>query len=58
MTWSSRSFSSFDISDANEPVLARTQPARSTTPDRSTTPGKGLPSAAVRAGTIRAIASA
>ena len=46
------------ISDANEPVLARTQPARSTTPERSTTPGSSLPSAALRAGTIRAIASA
>ena len=33
MTWSSRSVSSLLISDANEPVLARTQPARSTTPD-------------------------
>ena len=38
------------MSDANDPVLARTQPARSTTPDRSTTPGSGLPSAADSAG--------
>ena len=50
MTWSSRSVSSLPMSDANAPVLARTQPARSTTPDRSTTPGSGLPRAAERAG--------
>ena len=31
MTWSSRSPSSWPISGANEPTLARTQPARSTT---------------------------
>ena len=58
MTWSSRSVSSLPISEANEPVLARTQPARSTTPERSTTPGSGLPSAVDRAGTMRAIAAA
>ena len=58
MTWSSRSASSLPISERNEPVLARTQPARSTTPDRSTTPGSGLPRAVDRAGTMRAIASA
>ena len=58
MTWSSRSASSLPMSDRKEPVLARTQPALSTTPDRSTTPGSGLPRAAERAGTMRAIASA
>ena len=58
MTWSSRSVSSLLISDSKAPVLARTQPARSTTPERSTTPGSGLPSASDRAGTIRSIAAA
>ena len=57
-TWSSRSFSSLPMSDANDAVLARTQPARSTTPERSTTPGSSVPSASDSAGTIRAIASA
>ena len=45
-TWSSRSFSSLPMSDANDAVLARTQPARSTTPERSTTPGSSVPSGA------------
>ena len=58
MTWSSRSCSSLPISDANDAVLARTQPARSTTPERSTTPGNCVPRAADSAGTMRAIAAA
>ena len=55
--WSSRSASSLPMSEANVAVLARTQPARSTTPERSTTPGSSVPSAADSAGTIRAIAA-
>ncbi len=58
MTWSSRSVSSLPMSDANDPVFARTQPARSTTPDRSTTPGSSAPSASDSAGTMRAMAAA
>ena len=51
--------SSLPMSDANEPVLARTQPARSTTADRSTTPGSVRPEVRARGpGTIRAIAAA
>ena len=46
------------MSEAKVAVLARTQPARSTTPERSTTPGSSVPSAADSAGTIRAIAAA
>ena len=57
-TWSSRSCSSLPMSDANGAVLARTQPARSTTPDRSTTPGSSVSSAADSAGTMRAMAAA
>ncbi len=55
--WSRRSASSFPMSEAKVAALARTQPARSTTPDRSTTPGSSVPSAAERAGTMRAIAA-
>jgi hypothetical protein len=46
------------MSEAKATVLARTQPARSTTPERSTTPGSSVPRADPRAGTMRAMASA
>ena len=56
MTWSRSSPSRRPMSAANDVVLARTQPARSTTSDRSTTPGSSVSSAALSAGTIRSMA--
>ncbi len=57
-TWSSRSASSLPMSDSKAVVLARTQPARSTTPERSTTPGSSVPRARDSTGTMRSIAAA
>jgi len=46
-----------EMSARNVPTFARIQPARSTTVARSTTPGSDVPSASLRRGTTRAIAS-